>query len=341
MTTDRTSLVGRESLNYFPNRTVNRQDPSTHSSNKGSSATWTNYDSAGRNWSRLLKEARKQGNRRVTGKEQYYTPPITAQLIVARLVEIRPDVLGRPWLEPAGGTGTFIQAALDRGVPTIKSYDIEPLHPSVVRGDFLCQFPPINGAVAVGNPPFGRNNALSVPFFNHATRFCDVICFIVPRSWRKWSVINRLDRSFHLLDDYDLAINYVDASGNLISGRSTLKTVVQTWEQRDSLRDLIVVRDMDVIQKAGPLDADVSLTIFGYGCGKVKTEFQRVPNTTQMFLKLRHPRALEALQAVDFSRFFNNTAYTEALSIQEINYLINEYLFGDPCLEEQTPQTLF
>jgi len=54
-----------------------------------------------------------------------------------------------------------------------------------------------------------------------------------------------------------------------------------------------------------------------------------------MFLKLKHPRALEALRAVDFSRFFLNTAYTEALSIQEINFLLNEYLFADPMTISQ------
>jgi hypothetical protein len=73
----------------------------------------------------------------------------------------------------------------------------------------------------------------------------------------------------------------------------------------------------------------------------VKTDFPKVPNTTQMLLTLHHPMALKALQTVDFSRFFNNTAYTEALSIQEINYLLNEYIFGDPCLEVPASDTLF
>jgi len=27
-----------------------------------------------------------------------------------------------------------------------------------------------------------------------------------------------------------------------------------------------------------------------------------------------------------------NTAYTEALSMPEINYLLNEYVFGDPMI---------
>jgi hypothetical protein len=75
------------------------------------------------------------------------------------------------------------------------------------------------------------------------------------------------------------------------------------------------------------------MTIFGYGCGNIKEDFERVPNTTQLFLKLNHPQALSALQSVDFSRFYKSTAYTEALSIQEINYLLNEQIYGDPMIE--------
>jgi hypothetical protein len=95
----------------------------------------------------------------------------------------------------------------------------------------------------------------------------------------------------------------------------------------------VKVADKRIIEKVTPDHADVSLTIFGYGCGKVKTEFEKVPNTTQMFLKLHHPQALQALESVDYSRFFKNTAYTEALSLQEINYLLNEAIYGDPMIE--------
>jgi hypothetical protein len=40
------------------------------------------------------------------------------------------------------------------------------------------------------------------------------------------------------------------------------------------------------------------------------------------------------MQKVDFSKFFRNTAYTEALSLQEIRYLINEEILGEPGLEK-------
>ncbi|MFM8866778.1 MAG: hypothetical protein ACKOFZ_00590 [Ilumatobacteraceae bacterium] len=280
---------------------------------------------------------RKQGNRRKTGKEQYYTPSTTASNIVERLLKQVPDACDRTWIEPAGGTGSFIEAAKAHGVSSIVSFDIEPHHPLVKRGNFLKQKLKVSGAVAIGNPPFGRNNALSVPFFNACAKHCDVICFIVPKSWRKWSVINRLDQSFHLVDDYELEINYEDVDGMGLSQKFWLNTVVQTWERRGSLRGKFAVEDRGIVKRATPRTADVSLTIFGFGCGSLKTEFPRKSNTTQIFLSLHHPRALEALQRVDYSRFSQNTAYTAALSIQEINFLLNEYLFGDPGLTTHHP----
>jgi hypothetical protein len=272
------------------------------------------------------------GNTRVTGKEQFYTPRPVADRVVAQVIEAVPDAVGRTWIEPAGGTGTFIDAARDVGVVDVVSFDIEPRHRDVARGDFLQQQLNVTAAISVGNPPFGRNNALSVPFFNHCAIYSDYIAFVVPRSWRKWSVINRLDSSFHLATDDDLSINYVDTEGVVASGRTYLQTCVQIWERREHRRPKVKVQDRGIVAKCNPEDADVALTIFGFSCGTVKTDFPRRKVTTEIYLQFLHPRALEALKAVDYSRFSRNVAYTDALSMQEINYLLNEYLFGDPGL---------
>jgi predicted RNA methylase len=277
----------------------------------------------------------KLGNTRVTGKEQYYTPPQVAQDILKVVVDLVEDFEQKVFLEPAGGTGTFINEALASGFTEVLSYDIEPHHPLVSKGNFLEKKIPHYNCVTVSNPPFGRNNALSIPFFNKAAEYSDLIVFIVPRSWRKWTVQNKLDRRFTLVREDDLNIDYVDASGEPLSKNKYLRTCVQYWKKSDVLRDLVYVKDMGIIERCKYQEADASLTLFGYGCGTVKTEFPKKPNTTQMFLKLKHPRALEALKAVDFSRFFLNTAYTEALSIQEINFLLNEYLFADPMTISQ------
>jgi predicted RNA methylase len=275
----------------------------------------------------------KLGNTRVTGKEQFYTPLKLARTLVGDVETVLGSLQGKIVLEPAGGTGSFVEAALTKGVKEVISFDIEPLHEKVLLGNFLDQELTEQNLITISNPPFGRNNSLSIPFFNHAARVSDAICFIVPRSWRKWSVTNRLDRNFELVADQDLDIDYMDADGELISDKSRLATCFQIWKRTETPRVPVKITDMGVIQKVSPELADVSMTIFGYGCGSIKQDFERVPNTTQLFLKLNHPQALSALRSVDFSRFFKSTAYTEALSFQEINFLLNEQIYGDPMIE--------
>lgn len=275
----------------------------------------------------------RPGNRRVTGKEQFYTPAALALSLTQALGPLIGGLEGRLVIEPAGGTGAFIKAAKLEGASSVISFDIEPKAEEVLLADFLeADLTEISGAVTISNPPFGRNNSLSIPFFNKAAKHSDFIAFIVPRSWRKWSVMNRLDRNFHLIHDEDLSIDYVDDLGEMVWQKSNLRTCFQVWQRKDVEREIVRVQDLGLITKVTPLEADVAITVFGYSCGLVRTDFERIPNSTVMFLKLHDERVLPALTKVDFSKFYRNTAYTEALSLQEIRFLLNEEILGDPSL---------
>jgi len=269
----------------------------------------------------------KLGNRRVTGKEQYYTAPELAKRLTATMVSvIGADAVNRTWIEPAGGTGAFVNALHDAGVWQVISYDIEPFHPLVQRGDFLAAPLTGSGFAAISNPPFGRANSLNIPFFNKLAPHCDYIGFIVPKSWRKWSITDRLNRNFHVIHDEELVVNYVDATGlPLAAGKTNLNTVFQIWERRADLRPKVTVEDRGYIRKTTPELADVSLTIFGFGCGTVKTEFERRPNTTQMFLQVHDDGVIDALHAADLAQFYTQVAYTPALGIKEIRFALNQY----------------
>lgn len=279
----------------------------------------------------------RPGNRRITGKEQFYTPSELALRLVKTVSNLVGGLENKTVIEPAGGTGSFVKAAKALGANKVLSFDIEPKAEGVLLADFLLEtrgLAKVTDAITISNPPFGRNNSLSIPFFNKAAQHSQYIAFVVPRSWRKWSVINRLNRKFHLIHDEELAIDYVDELGEMVWQKARLKTCFQIWEKRNSLRQIMKVTDFGLFSKVKPAEADVALTVFGYSCGKVRTSFDRVPNSTVMFLKVHDSRVLPALQKVDFSRFYRNTAYTEALSLQEIRYLINEEILGEPGLEK-------
>jgi len=273
------------------------------------------------------------GNPRVTGKEQFYTPPEVADRILRNVEKRIGNLSERVLLEPAGGTGAFIEAAKSHGLTKVMSFDIEPHHKKIALGDFLDQEIDKHGLLTITNPPFGRNNSLSIPFFNKAAQVSDLIVFIVPRSWRKWSVQNRLDQNFHLVRDDDLTINYVDVNGQDSNTKDRLRTCVQYWERKSKLRPIVKVKDMGIIERTTPELADAAMTLFGYNCGKLTTDFERRKVTTQMYLNFKHPRAKKAIENSDFSKFYMNTAYTEALSLPEINYVLNEYIYGDPMVQ--------
>ena len=272
---------------------------------------------------------KKLGNRRVSGTEQYYTPKGLADELVKLTLKAIPRATEKSFLEPAGGTGSFIEALNRAGIEAVTSVDKCPMHPGVIQADFLEWETMDTDLLTISNPPFGRNNALSVPFFNRAAKFSSHIAFLVPRSWRKWSVQNRLDTRFHLVLDVDVAVQYEDVLGAKIAKRNDLRTCFQIWEKRLELRPVIAVPDNGFIQKSSPNDADLAIRVFGYGCGTVMNDFPRQPNTTLMFLRVLDKSIESALQDLDYERFSINTAYTRALSFQEINFLINERVFGD------------
>jgi len=268
------------------------------------------------------------------GKEQYYTNPDVVDICVAE-VQKHVDLSDRTILEPAGGTGEFIKGFYRAGFKDVISFDIEPKYRDVLEANFLSLKDVGSGLVCITNPPFGRMNSVSVPFFNHAAKFCDYVCFLVPKSWRKWTTINRLDDSFHLVSDIEMPRDcFYLPEGNTKKG--VLNTVFQVWEKRTEKREEIKVPDHKLIKKiTQPKDgivkgANFAVIQFGHGCGKAfDITGDKDFKTTTMYLHVDRQDVKDALKEIDFSEFANRTAYVEALSIQEINYKLNER-FGLP-----------
>ena len=279
--------------------------------------------------------AEKLGNRRITGTEQFYTPRKLALELVETALPYLPPASQTTFLEPAAGNGSFVEALSEIGAHKVIALDRYPAIASIQQADFLeSEFAKTN-LVTITNPPFGRNNALSIPFFNHAAKFSQTICFLVPRSWRKWSVTNRLDLRFHLVHDSDVFVSYEDKAGDPIRQKNGLRTCFQIWQRRDKPREKVLVPDNRLVEKCSPQEADIALRVFGYGCGTVLDSFDRKPNTTMMFLKVNSKTAAKALAGLDFSRFSERTAYTQALAFTEINYLLNEAIYNDPFHNER------
>ena len=127
-------------------------------------------------------------------------------------------------LEPAAGSGAFIKQIPHNN---IIAYDIDPKLDGIIKQDFLkLETFPDGKILTIGNPPFGKRDSLSIEFFNHAAMVSSTIAFIIPITWRKYSVQKYLMPNFRLIYDCSLKEN----SFHTPDGKPyKIRTTYQIW----------------------------------------------------------------------------------------------------------------
>jgi hypothetical protein len=65
----------------------------------------------------------------------------------------------------------------------------------------------LNNYVAIGNPPFGKKGKLALNFVNKAAETIDTIGFILPLTFRRWSIQSKLNKDLQLIYDINLEPN--------------------------------------------------------------------------------------------------------------------------------------
>ncbi len=126
--------------------------------------------------------------------DKFYTKPSVALECIQRLSL---DSYGTI-IEPSAGSGSF-----SRQIPSCNAYDLFPEDDSVIEMDWFNyqQTRDSGKTLVIGNPPFGQQNSLAVRFINHAASFADTIAFILPLSFRKESIINKLNKHLILREE--------------------------------------------------------------------------------------------------------------------------------------------
>ena len=108
------------------------------------------------------------------------------------------------FVEPAAGTGAFYER-----LPSQRrlGIDLVPKCDEVKRQDFfkLTDLPSARqDTVVIGNPPFGKRGKLAIAFFNHAARLADIVAFIVPVNFRKFTTHKQLDPNMRFISKLPL-----------------------------------------------------------------------------------------------------------------------------------------
>ena len=213
-------------------------------------------------------------------------------------------------VEPSAGNGSFFTQ-----IPTDKKIgiDILPEHTGLIKQDFLTYIPSANGRIlVVGNPPFGKVSSLAIKFFNHAAEWATVIAFIIPRTFRRVSVQNKLHLDFHLVYDEEIPQEPCAFSPPMMA-----KCCFQIWEKKSSPRTLIELptahRDW-IFLGLGPLDgqgqptppkgANFAIRAYGGNCGElVESNLESLrPKSWHWIQSILETKILvERFRSLDFS----------------------------------------
>lgn len=131
------------------------------------------------------------------------------------------------FLEPSAGSGVFLNAIVEEKL----GFDIAPTNDKqrdnrkhiyeVHKNDFLKDDLTIylteeqkkKQWVFIGNPPFGTKASLAIEFVNKSLSYSNIVGFIVPLQFRKWSVQSKIIKGAKLIMDLDLQENAFEFMG--------------------------------------------------------------------------------------------------------------------------------
>lgn len=222
-------------------------------------------------------------------------------------------------LEPSAGAGALSSALEDSGV-AVKIADLVDYGIGATIQDYLVSdFGKFD--LVFTNPPFGKMATLAVSFFNKATTNSDRIAFIVPQSFRKISIIDRLDTSYWPVADEDLPSQLYDLPDGTVR---KVRTCLQLWERRDTERPKL--GNIDYSGFFTPLTKDVALStegafaVRGQGsaAGRILEGLDHSPASTRFLLGSR-----EEISSMDLTTIAGFTAGIPSIGFAEIAHALS------------------
>lgn len=218
---------------------------------------------------------------RIEGLDKFYTITSYSKTCIDKVFK---HYTNRPFdlvIEPSAGNGSFFNQ-LDFE-PKI-GIDILPHAENIINMDFFDFHPssyiPNENILVIGNPPFGKVSSLAIKFFNHAAEWANVIAFIIPRTFRRPSVQNKLNKQFHLVYDED-----VPTKPCCFSPPISVKCCFQIWEKKEEERPIIDLptkhKDWEFLsfgpndangQPTPPNGADFAIRAYGGKIGDIKKD---------------------------------------------------------------------
>lgn len=247
--------------------------------------------------------------------DQFYTRKEVAKQCFAFLKKTLTNKLGLEgpyyWLEPSAGTGAFFNLLPEENRLGI---DLDPQVDGIISSDFLDYDLPRTDYITVGNPPFGKNASLALKFINKAAAHSQVVAFIVPKTFKKESLVNRIDSSLHLAAELPLIENAFVFNEKDYAVPCVFQVWVKKQTPRIKWKSALTHKDFSFVKRE---EADIAFQRVGVNAGRVKKEFNNVAASSHYFIKAS-PEVVRNLESIDWNRVKHNTAGNPSISRGEL-----------------------
>lgn len=229
--------------------------------------------------------------------DRFYTPRETVKQCLELLDLFEYDCI----IEPSAGTGNFLKEFPEGSF----GFDIAPAAEGIEKADWFKldknQFKSFNSILVCGNPPFGQQNSLAIGFFNESAKFCDTIAFILPLTFKKDSVQNRLNLSFHLEKETILTNNSFHLNDSEIIN---VPCVFQVWVKKNEKRKITHLKTTtSLFSFVSKEEADFRVQRVGGNASKASLDLNKSASSNY-FIKNNSNKTNE-----EFINFINNLKF--------------------------------
>lgn len=211
-------------------------------------------------------------------------------------------------LEPSAGTGSFSDFFHKRSI----AFDLEPKRAYINTADFLAldlNFLKNEKVFTIGNPPFGKNSSLAIKFFNKAAAISDFIAFIVPKTFKKVSVTNKLDMGFTKVYEFEIPLDSFVFNGVAYA----VPCVFQVWKKSAIKRKKIETKSTSALfEFVDRNSSDFAIRRVGGLAGKVIEDFEAYQDSSHYFIKAKVGKEFLKTQLENLYPSFNTQAKNSA-----------------------------
>lgn len=257
--------------------------------------------------------------------DQFYTKPEVAEYCTNVLKGYYPLEAFDHIVEPAAGSGAFFNLfPEDKRI----GLDIDPKI-DVKKCDFLTEYDYyINNeggrVLVLTNPPYGKNSTKAVSFFKKASEFANVIGYLVPIQWKRYSLQNRLPKDWNLIHTEDL-----NKDSFIFEGESyEVSTCFQIWTKhnyhpdiRSRIKPITSHSDFEFVKDTN--SADFLLVVCGRRKNYIHETDSKVSKWTVERIKCNKPYVREIFESIHWDKFGEQSTGTMWINKEMI---VREYV---------------